>query len=152
MNDMAGERSTISDGCRVRWEHFEHDADIGIRGYGTDVSVAFEHSALALIGVMCDPGAVRQEVAVEIVCEAPDLELLLLDWLNALIYEMSTRGIIFGGFIVRIADRRLTARCLGESIDPGRHQPAVEIKAATMTGLRVYHDGACWVAQCVVDV
>ena len=90
-----------------RWEHFPHGADIGVRGFGSTREEAFENAALALTAVLTDPGGVAPRETVEIRCEAPDDELLLVDWLNALVYEMSTRGMIFGTFDVRIANGRL---------------------------------------------
>jgi len=89
---------------------------------------------------------------VTIACEAPDDELLLVDWLNSLIFEMSTRKWLFGRFAVRIDGHRLTATAWGEPVDRERHQPAVEIKGATYTALRVARENGQWIAQTVVDV
>ena len=90
---------------------------------------------------------------VEIRCEAPDDELLLVDWLNALIYEMSTRSMLFARFSVAIDARRLAATAWGEALDRERHRPAVEVKGATYTALSVgERDDGKWIAQCVVDV
>jgi SHS2 domain-containing protein len=136
-----------------RWEHFPHGADIGVRGIGQTRDEAFEQAALALTAVLTDPAQVRPNEAVAIACEAPDDEVLLVDWLNALVFEMATRGLIFGRFEVRIEGHRLLARALGEKVDAARHQPAVEVKGATYTALRVAQTGAgCWTAECVVDV
>jgi tRNA nucleotidyltransferase (CCA-adding enzyme) len=137
----------------ARWEHFAHEADMGVRGYGPTPAAAFEQAALALTAVVTDPAGVRAMEAVPIVCAAPDDEMLLADWLNALIYEMSIRKLVFGRFAVRIADQRLEATAWGEPVDLARHQPAVEVKGATYTQLAVRPtlDGG-WLAQCVVDV
>ncbi len=90
-------------------------------------------------------------VAVE--CEAENRETLLVDWLNALIYEMAVRGMIFRRFEVRIEGNRLRGRAWGEDVDIARHEPAVEVKGATYTSLFVGRNAAGeWVAQCVVDV
>jgi len=32
----------------MRWEHFPHEADIGVRGFGATPAEAFEQAALAL--------------------------------------------------------------------------------------------------------
>ncbi len=136
-----------------RWEHFPHQADIGVRGIGASKAEAFEQAALALTAVITDPQALIPGEKVEITCEAPDDELLLVDWLNALVYEMATRKLLFGRFEVRLAGQRLEGRAWGEKIDVARHQPAVEVKGATLTSLRVGQNaGGAWVAQCVVDV
>src|SRR5262245_56715468 len=72
-----------------RWEHFPHDADMGIRGFGPTLPEAFAQAALALTAVVANPANVRQTTSLPIRCDAPDVELLLADWLNALIYTMS---------------------------------------------------------------
>jgi tRNA nucleotidyltransferase (CCA-adding enzyme) len=66
---------------------------------------------------------------------------------------MATRKLLFGHFDVRLNGHRLEAQVWGEKIDVARHQPAVEVKGATLTCLRVEQEpGGSWVAQCVVDV
>lgn len=137
----------------MHWEHFDHGADIGVRGYGASPDDAFVQAALALTAVITDPATVRPAVAIAIACEAPDLELLLVDWLNALIYEMATRKLLFGRFAVRIAGGTLRGEAWGEAVDRARHPLAVEVKGATYTALRVEQNPAgLWLAQCVVDV
>jgi SHS2 domain-containing protein len=135
------------------WEHFEHGADIGIRGVAPTLEQAFEQTAVAMTAVITDPGQVSAAKAVSIHCEAPDHELLLLDWINELVYEMAVQGLLFKRFQVAIDEGKLSATAFGEAVDRHKHQPAVEIKGATFTELRVYHqpDGL-WVAQCIVDV
>lgn len=126
---------------------------MGIRGIGRTREEAFEQAALAMTAVITDPARVKAVEKVEITCQAPDDELLLADWLNALIYEMATRKLLLGRFEVYIKDHTLTARAFGEPVDTGRHQPAVEVKGATYTALRVAQESnGEWTAQCVVDV
>lgn len=136
-----------------RWELFPHGADVGVRGHGETEAVAFENAARALTAVLVDPGEVRSRETVRIVCEAPDRETLLVDWLNALVYEMATRGMVFGDFAVRLDDGRLEAEARGEPVDQVRHAPAVEIKGATYTALKVAREAdGLWTAECVIDV
>ena len=135
------------------WTHFEHMADIGVRGIGPSREAAFEEAAQALSAVVTDPGLVRPQTMLEVDCYAKEDGLLLVDWLNALIYEMSVRCMVFGKFEVHISDGHLHGRVWGEAADPLRHRPAVEIKGATFTELKVTRDAqGLWIAQCVVDV
>lgn len=135
------------------WEHFPHEADMGVRGVGATREQAFEQAALAMLSVITDPQAVAARERIEVRCEAPDDELLLVDWLNALVYEMATRHMLFGRFAVHLTGQTLTAEAWGEALDVARHQPAVEVKGATYTGLRVAQEAdGNWVAECVVDV
>lgn len=126
---------------------------MGVRGTGDSRNAAFEQAALAMTAVITDPKNVENKEEISIACEAPDDELLLVDWLNALIYEMATRNMLFGRFEVSITNGSIAARAWGEKVDTQRHQPAVEVKGATYTALHVGRDrGGVWVAQCVVDV
>ncbi len=135
------------------WEHFSHGADIGVRGRGNTLEEAFEQAALALTAVITDPAGVAATEAVAIAAEAPDRELLLVDWLNCLVYEMATRRLLFGRYSVAIRGDRLQATAWGEGVDVARHEPAVEVKGATYTEVAVRLDGeGRWLAQCVVDV
>ena len=136
----------------AHWEHFPHQADMGVRGFGATEAEAFEQAALALTAVITDPGAVEPREVVAIHCEGPDDELLFAEWLNSLIYEMATRKMLFCRFAVRLDGTRLSAEAWGERLDAARHHPAVEIKGATYTTLRVAREGGGWVAQTVVDV
>lgn len=140
------------------WRHYEHEADIGIEGVGKTREKAFSQAALALIAVITDPETVSPTSEIGISCEAPSLDLLFIDWLNALIYEMAIRKMLFSQFNVAISSTQpglfsLQAKIRGEIIDLEKHQPVVEIKGATFTTLQVYEDSDHnWHAQTVVDV
>ena len=135
------------------WEHFPHDADLGVRGFGPTPAEAFGQTALAMCAAVVDLATVSCDQAIEIESEASSLDLLLLDWLNALVYEMAARRMIFGAFEVDIVDGKLKARAFGEKISRERHAPAVEVKGATFTELAVREDRpGLWRAQCVIDV
>jgi cytidylate kinase len=135
------------------WEHFQHQADIGIRGIGTTVAEAFAQVALALTAVITDPCSVSPQSSINIKISADDLDTLLFDFLNHIIYEMDTRNMLFSQFDISISQLNLTATLTGEPIIPSKHHPAVEVKAATYYELlvRKQPDGT-WCAQCVVDV
>lgn len=136
-----------------RWELFSHMADIGIRGIGPTIEDAFEEAALAMCAVITDPSLVRRDLSLEVHCSAPENDLLLVDWLNALVAAMSERRMIFGYFKVIISCSNLHGKAWGEMASPERHRPAVEIKGATLTELRVSCDkDGLWMAQCIVDV
>ncbi len=138
------------------WEHFEHKADIGVRGFGETPAQAFAGAALALTAVVTDPSGVEAREKVEFELDRDDdgdLELLLVDFLNAVIYEMALRKMLFSRFEIRIDDDKLHAVLWGEPVDRQKHAPAVEVKGATYTELKVSEARpGRWVAQCVLDV
>ena len=134
------------------FENFAHDADIGVRGRGATLAQALANAGRALTAVVTDPASVREVLSVEISCGAPDPETLLFDWLNALVFEMATRRVLFARYDVKVEGSRLAARAFGEPVDVARHHPAVEVKGATWTALRIARERGAWVAECVVDV
>ena len=145
--------TNVESPMQPNWEHFPHQADMGVRGIGPTKEAAFEGAALALTAVITDLAEVIPTQPVTMACDAPDDELLLVDWLNALVYEMATRRMLFSRFNVRFNDHSLHATAWGEPIEVARHQPAVEVKGATYTELSVKRDEeGRWIAQCVVDV
>src|SRR3569832_1256179 len=126
---------------------------MGVRGIGPSQEEAFAQAGLALPAVISDPATVLSRELVRIELDETDLELLLVDFLKALINEMATRHILFGHFDVSMAGGLLTVTAGGEVIDVTRHQPGVEVKGATYTDLAVRRDEhGRWIAQCVVDV
>ncbi len=135
------------------WEHFEHEADIGLRALAPTREALFELMGEALTAIVTDPKNVRCVDAVTVSCEAPDDALLLVDWLNALVFEMATRRMIFGDWDVELSGHKLDARISGEVVDRSRHEPVVETKGVTYTALAVEQDDdGNWHGQCVVDV
>ena len=135
------------------WEHFSHKADMGIRGVGRKKADAFEQAALAMTAVITEPEKIEPKYKIQVSCKADDDEILFVDWLNKIIYEMDSRKMLFSRFEVKIDNGNLTATAWGEEIDSQKHRPAVEVKAATYSELRVYKDkNENWIAQCIVDV
>lgn len=137
----------------MSWEHFEHDADIGIRGLAPTPSLAFAQAAIALTAVITDPNCIAERQSFAIHCSAKDYDILFLDWINELIYAMAVHGVLFCRYQVDIRNGELSAIAFGEPLDRQRHRPAVEIKGATFTELFVEkRSDGLWVAQCIVDV
>jgi tRNA nucleotidyltransferase (CCA-adding enzyme) len=137
----------------ARWELYSHPSDIGVRGVGPTREEAFAQAALALTAVITEPGKVEPKEAVDIVCREENDDLLFISWLSALLYEMATRDMLFGKFEVEPLDGGIRARAWGERVDVEKHEPAVEVKAATYADLKVERDSdGNWLAQCIVDV
>ena len=136
------------------WQNYSHPSDTGIRGVADTKAGAFEQAAVALTAVITEPDSVKPSEKINITCGPEyDDELLFINWISSLIYEMSTRNMLFSRFEVTIEQGRLTAAARGEKIDREKHAPAVEVKAATYADLKVEKNSAGqWLAQCIVDV
>jgi len=134
------------------WEHFAHQADIGIRAIAESLNSAFEEAALALTAIVTEPNNVAKIESVKIECSAENNELLLVNWLNSVIYETAVRKMLFSRFEVRIENLKVSATIWGEKINQQKHSPAVEPKAVTYNQLSVKNENGKWTVQCVIDV
>ena len=151
------------------WEHFSHQADIGIKASAGTLPEVFEQAAVALTAIVTEPKIVQPLECVKLECDAEDEELLFVNWLNSIIYEMAVGKMLFSKFEVKIdpapsgnsllnirrcgvENLKLSAKIWGEKIDPARHSPAVEPKAVTYNQLSVKNENGKWTVQCVIDV
>jgi tRNA nucleotidyltransferase (CCA-adding enzyme) len=136
----------------VHYETFEHEADVGIRGFGSTPADAFANAAAALYSVMVDITRVEQKDFRGVNVTADDQEQLLVEWLNALLTISDIERMVFSKFEVRIEGNRLAGTAWGEHLDRRKHNANVEVKGATYHMLSVRQENGRYVAQCVVDV
>lgn len=134
------------------YETFEHEADVGVRGFGDTIEESFANCARAMFTVMFDLEAIETKKTVEVECDAPDKEMLLVEWLNELIYHADVEDMALSDFEVKIKGDKLTGLARGEKFDPEKHHPKTEVKAATYSQLKVEKSGGRYTVQCVVDV
>lgn len=134
------------------YETFDHEADIGIRGYGTTIEESFGNAAIALYSVVVNVDVVRPSEKRELTVSAPDVELLLVEWLNALLSLSDIAHLVFSKFDVKLEGTTLFGSAWGEVLDRERHEPKVEVKGATYHMLSVKKEEGRYLAQCVVDV
>ena len=135
------------------YTYFEHEADMGIVGRGLTVEEAFSQAARAMFNLMVDVDQVRPRQKVSIQCQGNDLPELFVEWLNRLLSEADIHRMAFGHFRVNsLAGSHLTGAAWGEPLDPQRHHPKTEVKAATYAMLFVGQEEDQYVARCVVDL
>lgn len=126
-----------------RFEIIDHTADIGIAAYGADLKEAFANSAYAMFSLMAELEAVEERTWRDIEVTAPDQEVLLVAWLNELLYLSDVEYIIFKRFdITNLDEKQLRARAYGEKSDLLRHDLKTPIKAATYHMLEIKKSSA----------
>jgi SHS2 domain-containing protein len=116
----------------------------------------FAAAADALLSLTVgDPGSVRELEERPLSLEEPDLELLMLGFLNELVFLRDAHELVLRPKQLRIQSEGcawLEARLVGERFFPERHQIAAEVKAATAHGLRVTRKAGRWEATVTLDV
>jgi SHS2 domain-containing protein len=133
------------------YEYFDHDADVGIIGYGATLEEAFIAAAEAVFAQMVDPSQVRLQRVVRVEFEEEDPELALVTWLNLLLAEAKTQGLALASFELTRRNGKWYGAGWGEPWREGL-EPGVEVKGATLTMLSVRQTERGWEARCVVDV
>ena len=136
----------------MSYEHFEHTADVGIRGIGETLEESFEMAGKALFAVMInlDNVEITDELSIEV--EGENSEDLLYNWLSELIFLMNIEEKVFSDFSVKIEGNQLRGRVRGEVINYNKHELLTEVKAITYSQILVEQKENSWIAQCIVDV
>ena len=129
------------------YELIEHTADVGIKAFGTDLSEAFAHAAQGMFDIITDSSNIDSKGSYHIDLSADDLEQLLVDWLNELLFLQGAKNLVFGEFKVNIdeQDCTLSAKVSGENFDKRKHHMGTEIKAVTYHMLEVKRGNPCFV-------
>jgi SHS2 domain-containing protein len=135
------------------FEVIDHTADIGIVAYGADIKQVFANAALGLFNLMADLDDFEEGMQRDLELSAEDVEVLLIEWLNELIYIFDVEHIIFKKFeIEKLTSTEITARCFGEKMKPGQHKLKREIKAATYHMLRISKEDGTYKVQVIFDI
>lgn len=135
------------------FEVIEHTADIGVRAFGTTEAEVFQNTAFGMFSLIAELDHVADSTCLKITVSAVDIENLLVEWLNELIYLYDSQDILLRRFeISRLDGTSLEALAYGETIDQQRHVLITDIKAATYHMLRVKQESGGWTAEVIFDV
>lgn len=134
------------------YEFIDHTADVGVRLEAPTAAALFETAARALTEIATDAGAVMPRVERTVELEEETLDVLLVSWLQELLYLLETEGLVFSRFEVSIDGTRLHAAVWGEPLNPELHARKSDIKAVTYHQLEVGRRGDAWEARVIFDV
>lgn len=124
-----------------RYRLIEHTADVGLIAYGSTLAEAFGNAAYGMFSIIAELGTVRETESRQLEVNDNDLEGLLFEWLNSLIYFFDVEMLLLKRFeISNLAENRLKAMCYGEKYNPSRHQLKTGVKSATYHMLKVDRD------------
>jgi len=138
------------------FEYLDHTADVCLRGIGETVEEAFCEAARAMFNLMVEVDQVAPTQQLRISVRAAELDLLLVEWLSALLAQKDVSGLFLSRFQVDIQNKEdrfhLEGEGWGEPLDLTKHQVKLEVKGVTYSGLHVVQEAERWIAQCVVDI
>jgi SHS2 domain-containing protein len=133
------------------YELVEHTADVGVKAYGKTVAEAFKHVAEGMFDIITDKSTIDPIGEYNILLEAPDRELLLVDWLSQLLFLNDAHDLVFSKFEVTLTGNHLSAHVFGEKYDTKKHKMGAEIKAVTYHMLQVHETDPIFV-QVLFDI
>jgi SHS2 domain-containing protein len=142
----------------------DHTADFGIEATGANPREAFAAAAQGLFAWITDLDTVRERESRRVEVRAPDLESLLVAFLNDLNYVHETQKFLFKRFDVlelgtgnkgtagKEGEAHLLAVGYGEPVDPARHRLTGAVKSATYHMLQVQRtDSGCKI-RVILDI
>jgi len=124
-----------------RFQLIEHTADTGLVAHGSSLAEAFANAAYGLFSIIAELNKVRGGESRPVAVSAEDVEGLLFNWLNHLVYIFDVEYLLFKRFdITEFTEHNLKATCWGETYNPSRHQLKLGVKSATYHMLKVDRD------------
>ncbi len=148
-NDPNADGDELLPGVRT----IDHTADVGLDLVAPDLAGLFRRAAAGMEALLAGPERALPEAAgmpeVRLELDAPDVALLLADWLRELLYLRQVRGRAFvDADFARLGERELDAR-----VRTGPAPVSVrEIKGVTYHDLRAERTGGAWRARVIFDV
>lgn len=138
------------------YEFFDHTGDIGVSLSGTTVDELFRAAARAFTEAVTPVAGVEPRRPEELSVAAPELDLLLVDFLSELLYRFDTRGWLTRDAEIEVRELdggwSLQSTLLGERHDEARHPTRVLIKGVTYHQLYIERDAEGYRARVVFDI
>lgn len=133
------------------YEIVEHTADVGIVAHAPTLEGLFEQTTYGLLEIMdaFHPGP--RSRSVEINLQSSDVEALLVDWLNEIVFIQESNDATFTSVeVTGVRDDRIAGELFWA--DNAKQPAGTAVKAATYHQLSVRKEGESWTARVYVDV
>ncbi len=141
-----------------KYQILDHTADKGLDVAASSLSDLFATCAEGMFALMIDPERYPATESLTIEKEAPDLEMLLVRWLNELVYLFEVKHYLFREFpevrIEQVGERwKLTATARYTPVEPHEIEwSGAPVKSVTYHGLELAQTNGGWHARYYVDV
>lgn len=130
-------------------------ADVAFEASGSTLEELFVAAGQATSQVMVNIAGITPQVERTLFLENEDIERLMYDFLEHLVYLKDADQLLFGTFVVKIKKNTryvLSAKVLGEKINPSRHELRNDVKAVTLHMFEVKQVEDEWTARVVLDI
>ena len=116
----------------MKYKILDHTADVMFEVYGKTLNELFKNAATAIFDTMVKRSTIKIKIKKEIELESSNVEQLLFDFIEELIYINDAEYLIFKDFKIKIKDNKLTAILEGDKINPKKQILLTDVKAITL--------------------
>ena len=135
------------------WEHFDVEADVGVRGWGGTRGEAFAQATLGVFSLLVSPDEVEPRERREVRAQAESPEALLVAWIDECLYVHEIEGFVARSVELTVCTDTLAHGVLhGEPLDHSRHRVGTVVKGATYHQVAVTVGEGLHEARIIVDV
>lgn len=130
------------------WQEIDHTADLALHVWADDLPDLFATAARGMFSLFTSLEALVLDRAVDVTLTALDVETLLVDWLNELLYLSEVEGTAFAEFDFT----QMTSTALAATAHGGRISEYLSyVKAATFHNLAVVRTPDGYETEIVFD-
>ncbi len=132
-------------------------ADVAFEASGKTLKELFESAALAVTNTMIENlKGVGQKIKKEIKVSAKNVEMLLFNFLQEIIFYKDAEQLLFNKFEVEIIPKnnflQAVVKAHGEKINTKKHKMIVDVKAVTLHNFELKETDGGWIARIILDV
>ena len=131
-------------------------ADMAFEAFGSDLSELFTHAAEAVAAAMVQPKSMAAKIKKTIKMQNKDLQHLMIDFLNEIVYYKDAESTLFPKAKVKITEKNgmyhLAADLAGDKIDFAKHKVEADVKSATWHSFELQKKGKQWYTRVVIDI
>tara|TARA_Y100000310_G_scaffold326130_1_gene390606 strand:- start:881 stop:1306 length:426 start_codon:yes stop_codon:yes gene_type:complete len=139
-----------------KYKFLEHTADVMFEAYGRTVNEVFRNAAEATFVIQANLNKVVGLMRRKVRLENKELDKLLFDYLEELIYLKDAKYMIFKKFKVDIEEKdgvfKLNSIIEGDKIRPEVHELKIDVKAPTLHLFSLKKRGNYWKATIILDI
>jgi SHS2 domain-containing protein len=135
------------------WEHFDVEADVGVRAWGATRAEAVAQATLGVFALIVAPAEVEARERREVRAQADGPEALLVAWIDECLYVHDIEAFVVRDVELTVCTDTLAHGLLhGEPLDPTRHRVGTVVKGATYHGVAVAVRDGVHEVRVIVDV
>lgn len=132
-------------------------ADVAFEARGKSVEEVFYAAAEATTRVMIeDPGSIRARENISFNLENTELDMLLFDFLQEIIFLKDSRRLLLKMNSLHIdldnSPLTLTAEAAGETMIQGHHPLLTDVKSVTLHRFEIKRNESGWIATVILDI